>query len=57
MGRTTFDVESTKELPLQTVVPIRAILIAAVWLILGAILAFTLYIFRKESYDLSPVQA
>ena len=56
LGRTTFDVESANELPVQMVVPMRAILIAAVWLILGAILAFTLFIFRKESYDLSPVQ-
>ncbi len=56
LGRTAFDVESASELPVPTMVPMRAILIAAVWLILGAILAVTLFIFRKESYDLSPVQ-
>jgi len=56
LGRVVFDVESASELQVQTAVPIRAILIAVVWLILGAILALSLFLFRKDSYDLNSVQ-
>ncbi|MFQ6011737.1 MAG: S8 family serine peptidase, partial [Nitrososphaerales archaeon] len=57
LGRTVFDVKSTKELSLPMVVPMRAILIIAVWLILGAILAVTLFIFKKEDLDLGLVKS
>ena len=56
LGRTVFDVESATELQVQTVVPMRAVFIAVVWLILGAILALALFLFRKDSYDLNSVQ-
>ena len=56
LGRAVFDVDSIKELQVQTVVPMKAVFIAVVWLILGAILALALFLFRKDSYDLNHVQ-